>query len=186
MLERDIVADVPAFGRVRHVRDAPDRVVEPPHPLRAAGRHARADEVVTIERQHEIDLGPRVEGGRDEQQVGAARRRCVEDRRVHARDARAQLGVDCRHQRGGKARRRRIGSVDAVSRERDDVGRAQDREHVHRLRQRAREERELPAHRCDRAGVAGRGRECHRVARAGEIDPAEEQRRLAGRRMVPA
>ena len=165
-----------------HARRAGQRRVEALDPARTAGRDAGAHEVVAVERQHDVHLGARVERRLQHQQVGAAGGRREHDRRVPAGRAFAQRSrrPPLRDAPGSAAFA--VRRVDHVAGERDDVARAQHRQHRGRGRQHAREQPQLAAHRsrCGRyRAVALRPRLRVPFARPGSI--AAQERRL-GRR----
>ena len=85
MLEQHGVAEVALLGRHDDPRRARQCVIETGRPAVAARRDAGANEILAIEREHDVHLGADIERRLHEHQVRTARGRRVHDRQMQPR-----------------------------------------------------------------------------------------------------
>ena len=130
MLVQHVVVEIRFFGGHDHARRAGQRVVEPRDPALTARRHAGAHEILPVKRKHDVYFGADVLRFLDADQVGAARGRRVEDRRVQPRELLAQCRRHRRFQRGREARLGSIRRVDHVAGEREHLGGREHFQHI--------------------------------------------------------
>ncbi len=185
MIEQHVVAEMVFLGRHDHPCGALESCVEPPHPIFAGDRHARANEIAALERQHDVDFRARIDGSLDEDQVGAAGRRRIDDGVMEARDA---LPHDCfqrGNERGRKPRSGAVRRIDHMPCEGDHIRYGQHGQDVARFRKRTGEQRDLTAHRRDTACVACGGEVGGGIGLTRLLEPTEQQLGLARRRHVP-
>ncbi len=186
VLEQDVVAEMVLLGGHDHARRPGKRAVEAVDPVPAADRNTGPHEVVAVEWQHDVHFRPGVLRRLDEEKVGTAGSRYVHDRLVQARQPIAYRRVDRGHERRREPRLGTVVRVDHVAGEHQHVRHRKHAQDFAGLGNHVLEQQQLPPHRRDVAGIAGTQREGGGIALHGAVGLAQQQCRLAHRRVIPA